>query len=38
MFSLFRRRQNRARRYAWVPFVDVINPHIVAAQLTFWGR
>ena len=38
MFSLFRRRQNRARKYTWVPAVDANNPHVVAALLTFWGR
>ena len=38
MFSLFRRRFNRAQRYSWVSAVDASNPHIVATVLTFWGR
>ncbi len=38
MFSLFRRRFNRTQRYSWVSAVDVSNPHVVAAVLTFWGR
>ncbi len=38
MFSLFRRRQNRSRKFHWVPAVDANNPHVFAALFTFSGR